>query len=616
MVFLGLDVALVPLSLLFALWVAPLPATTMVGPLASTVAIPYLVIFSGIVFFSLGTHSRQLTEYDAAAFGRVAAAAVCISAGAAVLGMMTGVILPPTMLLMFGMAVFMCIAISRIILLQVVLAIYRRGTNVCRVLIYGAGTTGTQLVQAVRAHHSIEPIAFVDDNSALQGMTVHGLPVLPPVRIPDIVRDMRIHRVLLAVPSLSPPKQARLARRLQKMGLEVQTLPSFSQLIGTEALIDKLETVSAEMFLGRDEVQTSLDQETGTYGGRSVMVSGAGGSIGSELCRQLIATRPRRLVLFEMSEFALFTVDTELSSLARDAGVEIVPVLGSVGDAERVRQVLAREEVEVIVHAAAYKHVRLVEQNPLAGLANNVLGTQVLASEAARAGVERFILISSDKAVRPKGVMGASKRLAELTVQDLASRVPAGEGPVFAMVRFGNVLGSSGSVVPIFDDQIRRGGPVTVTHPDVTRYFMTIQEAVRLVLRAGTMAKGGEVYLLDMGQPVRIRDLAAKAIEAKGYTVRSADNPQGDIEIAYIGLRKGEKLVEELFLDGSQVPTDHRKIYRVEEKVLSEIETAEVIRSLRRAIDAGDRDAALQAVARRLHSFREERERTLAVAES
>ena len=288
------------------------------------------------------------------------------------------------------------------------------------------------------------------------------------------------------------------------------------------------------------------------------MITGAGGSIGSELCRQVLDCRPARLVVFELSELALYNIHSELTGLTDgECSVEIVPVLGSVTDARLVRKVLADNDVQVILHAAAYKHVPMVELNPLAGLANNVLGTHTLAEEAVRAGIERFILVSSDKAVRPTNVMGASKRLAELVIQDQASRVPFGEGPRFSIVRFGNVLGSSGSVVPLFQEQVRRGGPVTVTHENVARFFMTVQEAVNLVLRAGSMTEGGEIYVLEMGKPVPIVNLARQVIESAGYTVRDAKFPDGDIEIEFTGLRPGEKMIDCL-LYTSPSPRDQR----------------------------------------------------------
>jgi FlaA1/EpsC-like NDP-sugar epimerase len=490
---------------------------------------------------------------------------------------------------------------GRAALYQVVTAIYRRAEPRCRVLIYGAGTTGTQLASALRTHEEIDPVAFVDDNISLQGMTLKGLPVFPPARIAELVTQRQIDRVLLAMPSLNQPKQAQIARRLQKMKLEVQALPSFSQLIGKEALIDKLTPVAPQNFLGRKSRTHGLDGACESYATRTVLITGAGGSIGSELCRQVLACRPVRLVLYELSELALYTVHQELTQLTDGSQIELVPVLGSVTDTRQVRQVLAEHDVQVVLHAAAYKHVPLVEANPLVGLENNVFGTQVLAKEAADAGVERFILISSDKAVRPTNVMGASKRLAELVVQDLATRHPK---TVFTIVRFGNVLGSSGSVVPLFQDQISRGGPVTVTDPNVKRFFMTIREAVQLVLTAGAEARDKEIFVLDMGEPVPILHLARQVIESAGYSVRDEDNPDGDIEIEIIGLRPGEKIEEELTLSENLIGTRYPKIFCVREDHLSEIEVAAALRSLRHALVDGDEVAARALINRWVEGYR------------
>ena len=442
----------------------------------------------------------------------------------------------------------------------------------------------------------------MDDNTALHGVMLSGLQVYPPTRIAEIVEQRAIKRVLLAMPSLSPPKQAQIARRLQTMGLEVQTLPSFAQLIGEEALVDKLAVVSPHEFLGRDSRDVPLGDAFSAYVGRSVLVSGAGGSIGSELCRQVLSCRPVRLVLFELSELALYTVDQELRQLLEntDLDVEIIPILGSVTDARQVRKVLVDHDIQVVLHAAAFKHVPLVEVNPLAGLANNVFGTQTLAKEAARTGVERFTLVSSDKAVRPTNIMGASKRLAELVVQDLATR---NQKTVFSMVRFGNVLGSSGSVVPLFQEQISRGGPVTVTDERVSRFFMTIREAVTLVLKAGAAARGGEVFVLDMGEPIPIMQLARQVIESTGYSVRDKSNPDGDIEIEVIGLRPGEKICEELTLTDELVGTKYQKIFCARESGRSELEVASALRGLREAMAASDEDAARKVVGAWVEGF-------------
>ena len=487
---------------------------------------------------------------------------------------------------------------------HVVSAIYSRGKPVRPVLIYGAGTTGTQLAKALKAHDSIEPIAFIDDNPSLQGIRVSGLQVFPPSQLNEIITKRSVSRVLLAMPSASQPKQAQIVRRLQKLGLEVQALPSFAQLVGEEDLFDKLTPVEPNAFLGRNRRDIPLGDAFAAYVERSVMVTGAGGSIGSELCRQVLTCRPTRLVLFELSELALYTIEQEVAQILETADfkVEVVPVLGSITDARLVRQTLRDQEVQVVLHAAAYKHVPLVEANPLTGLANNVFGTQTLAQESIQAGIERFILVSSDKAVRPTNVMGASKRLAELVVQDLAMR---SEETILAMVRFGNVLGSSGSVIPLFHDQITRGGPVTVSDPNVMRFFMTIREAVTLVLKAGAAAEGGEVFVLDMGKPVPILQLARQVIESAGHTVRDKDTPDGDIEIEIIGLRPGEKLCEELTLTDDLVGTKYQKISCAREATLSEIEVASAIRSLQQGIEASDVSATRAVLAKWVEGFAE-----------
>ncbi|AFO93599.1 putative capsular polysaccharide biosynthesis protein (plasmid) [Phaeobacter inhibens DSM 17395] len=562
-IFLTIDLGLIPLALLLTFLVQPLPGSALATLAAMLPVLPYVLAVSAGVALWLG--------------------------------------LPPGTHVVFATTYFLCLLAARAVLYQVVVAIYRRAQPRCRVLIYGAGTTGAQLAQALKAHDGIDPVAFVDDNTSLQGVTLVGLPVFPPARIAEIAEARQIKRVLLAMPSQSQPKQAQIIQRLQRMQLEVQALPSFAQLIGEEALVDKLTPVAPQNFLGRATRDVPLQEASGSYQDRVVLVSGAGGSIGSELCRQVLACRPRKLVLYELSELALYTIHQELEQQVEGTGITLVPVLGSVTDPRQVRMVLAHHGVQVVLHAAAYKHVPLVEANPLPGLANNVFGTQTLARAAARSGVERFILISSDKAVRPTNVMGASKRMAELVVQDLSTRNP---GTVFTMVRFGNVLGSSGSVVPLFQEQISRGGPVTVTDPRVKRYFMTIREAVQLVLQAGAEALGGEVFVLDMGEPISILQLARQVIESAGYSVRDEDHPDGDIAIDIIGLRPGEKMQEELTLSSDLITTRHQKIFCAREAVLSEIEVATLIRGLRQAVAAGDEGVARALIKRWVEGYR------------
>ena len=606
-VFLSLDLLLVPVALWFTYAVQALPATAAETLWRSLPILPYLLALTGGLSWWLGLPRIPLNDYERHAVGLTAGVALMLVGASAATSALAGLALPPGTHVIFGLIYFLVSVAARAVLYQVVSTLYRRATPRRRVLIYGAGTTGTQLAQALRAHDSIDPVAFVDDNSSLQGQMLAGLPVRAPARIEALVRERNIDRVLLAMPSLSQPKQAQIVRRLQRMGLEVQALPSFAQLIGEEALLDKLTPVAPQAFLGRTARESALGPAAESYAGRVVLVSGAGGSIGAELCRQLLNCQPVKLVLYELSELALYTVHQELTQLTEGAAIEIVPVLGSVTDARQVRKVLADQGVQVVLHAAAYKHVPLVEANPLAGLANNVIGTRILAREAAAAGVERFILVSSDKAVRPTNIMGASKRLAELVVQDLATRAGgASGGTVFAMVRFGNVLGSSGSVVPLFQDQISRGGPVTVTDPRVKRFFMTIREAVQLVLKAGSEARGGEVFVLDMGEPVPIMKLARQVIESTGYTVRDADNPEGDIEIEIIGLRPGEKLEEELTLSEDLVGTRYQKIFCAREADLSEIEVAALLRALREALAASDEAAARALIERWVDGYHRE----------
>jgi FlaA1/EpsC-like NDP-sugar epimerase len=465
-----------------------------------------------------------------------------------------------------------------------------------------------QLANALRTDPAVEAVAFVDDNPMMTNMLVAGLPVYSPTRLLDLVRRKNVGRVILAMPSLSQPKQARLAQNLRTLGCEIQTIPSFAQLL-CHGVPHRPRKLAADAFLNRSGLDTEIPGASDTYAGRRVLITGGGGSIGAELCRQILLCRPAALVILEISEVALYEIEAELAgmvrTMAKAAGAgtlpEIVPVLGSVTDPKAVAAALGTHRIEIVLHSAAYKHVPMLERNPIAGLENNVLGTHVLAEASRRAGVARFILISTDKAVRPVGILGASKRLAELVVQDLATR---GGNTRFSMVRFGNVLGSSGSVVPLFEEQIARGGPVTLTDEGVTRYFMTISEAARLVLMAGSFTLGGDVFVLDMGDPVPIRRLARQMIEGAGYTVRDAANPDGDIEIVVTGLRPGEKLYEEMLIGSNVLATPHPKILRAQECGLSEIEVHSALRALRQAVDAADPVAGRAVIARWVEGYR------------
>ncbi len=594
LVFLLVDVLLAPLALACtALLVdaSSVPSDDMaemerVYVLLSLIAAPLSSL--------LGIPNIKLKAYESLSILRTAAFATLLSASLYALCWAMGQNFPLLGVSLFCVIYFAASVGIRLAMLNLYLWVLGWGQKRWRVLIYGAGTTGTQLAAALKSHEQIVVVAFLDDNVALQSMTVAGLRVLSPDRIEHIVRERGIDRVLLAMPSASPPRQAQIARRLQLLGLDVMALPSFAQLVGAEALVDNLAPVEPGQFLGRKQIETLPPDGLAAYAGRNILVTGAGGTIGSELCRQLLSYAPRKLILFEMSELALYDIDRELRARPDADKTELVPLLASITDRRATRSALADHAIEVVLHAAAYKHVPLVEANPVTGMANNVLGTRTLAESANEAGVERFILISTDKAVRPTNIMGASKRLAEMVIQDIAKR---SRKTVFSMVRFVNVLGSSGSVVPLFKEQIAQGGPITLTHDDVTRYFMTIGEAVKLVLLAGSFSQpgapaGGDVFVLDMGKPMRIRDLAEQMVQAAGYTVRDAGNPDGDIEIKMIGLRPGEKLHEELLIGEGLLTTPHTKILRAREISLSELDMAKALQALRNAMATGDPVAA------------------------
>ena len=594
----GNDVFFVPVALVaaFALQSGSLPG----GIVRNWEALLILTALAALISLALGIHRIQLKAYENRAVTMTALHAVLMGVTAAMLDKLAGYGTPLSTFINFTLVYFLLVYSSRLVLLQLLLAIYRKGQEQIRVLIYGAGRTGQQLAAALKTDDSIRPVAFVDDNRSTHSTMVSGLHVFSPLTLSTLIRDKQVRRVLLAMPSVSRTRLAEITRRLQDLGVEVHTLPSFAQLAGTGGpLAQQLKPVPVGKFLGRPSLDNELVGGAELYRGKTVMITGAGGSIGSELCRQALSCAPARLVMVENSELALYTIDKELTALAQRMGVALVPVLASVCDGPAMRQVLTQHAPQIVLHAAAYKHVPMVQKNPLSGFANNVLGTHTLATAAGEAGVERFMLISTDKAVRPKNLMGASKRLAEQVVQDLASRSrKSGPGTIYSMVRFGNVIGSSGSVIPLFQDQIARGGPVTLTHKDVTRYFMTIPEAARLVLVSAGFAQGGDVFVLDMGDPVPIWSLARQMIEAAGLRVRDAANPGGDIEIVLTGLRDGEKLHEELLIGNDQQSTPHPKIMKAREAHLSEIEVAACLRAIRTAVAEADEAALMAAVAR------------------
>jgi len=455
------------------------------------------------------------------------------------------------------------------------------------VIIYGAGEAGAELVRRLQHQGDYFPAAFLDDDKKIQKGSINGIYVYPPSALSQLLETTQAKEVLVAIASTEAEARKRIIEYLEPYSVRVQLIPDLSDLVSGRASVDNTRDVNIEDLLGRDAVEPSPKLLHGCVRNMSVMVTGAGGSIGSELCRQIAQLQPRMLVLLDQSEYALFRIQRDISELCVRNALQVpaVVVLGSVTDAALMRRTLEVYQVETVYHAAAYKHVSLVERNVIQGIKNNTFGTLHAAEAAMDAGVKNFILISTDKAVRTTNMMGASKRIAELVLQAMQD---FSENTKFSMVRFGNVLGSSGSVVPLFTEQIENGGPVTVTHPDVTRYFMTIPEAAQLVLQASSMAQGGDVFLLDMGNSIKILDLAKRMIHLKGYSVRDGSNPEGDIEIQFTGLKSGEKLYEELLIAEASTSTEHRKIMRAEERYIPWAEIRGALNTLKQACDSYD----------------------------
>jgi FlaA1/EpsC-like NDP-sugar epimerase len=499
-----------------------------------------------------------------------------------------GIIQPMLLLLFVGASR----ALARVWLGNQYLSILKHSSRP-KILIYGAGTTGRQLAAAMANSHEMQLAGFIDDDNHLHGHMLNGQPTYNPADLESIATTLNISAVLLAMPNLSRHRRNEILNRIRSAHVAVRTLPSVIDLAKGTVSISDLRELDVDDLLGRDPVAPNQILLAKNIVGKVVLVTGAGGSIGSELCRQILMVNPAKLLLIEQSEFALYAIHQELEEklAAQDAASRpvLVHLLASVQDNDRMREIMSTWHPDTVYHAAAYKHVPLVEHNPAAGIKNNALGTLRIAQAAAENGVTDFVLISTDKAVRPTNVMGASKRLAEMTLQALAAaQTDALGGTKFSMVRFGNVLGSSGSVVPKFRQQIRNGGPITLTHSEVTRYFMTIPEAAQLVIQAGAMAEGGDVFVLDMGQPVKIMDLAQRIVELSGLSVKDEEHPDGDIEIAVTGLRPGEKLYEELLIGDNPKATLHPRIMKAHEDFIPWAELEARLNALEIALNVND----------------------------
>ena len=468
---------------------------------------------------------------------------------------------------------------------------YLKSNNYKNVLVYGAGSAGVQLATALNYSNELNPVAFIDDDSSLLGHQIMGLKIYPSRSLEKVIESMKIQEILLAMPSLTRTRQNEIINYLDSYSLKVRTVPGISELAQGNLKIDDLLAVKIDDLLGRDMIPPNKNYLRLNITNKIVMVTGAGGSIGSELCRQIIKLEPKQIILFDHSEFFLYSVDQDLNEKIGESEIIVTPILGSVLDKVKIEEVCRNFSVQTIYHAAAYKHVPMIELNIFSGIENNVLGTLYCAQAAIAANVEVFVLISTDKAVRPTNIMGATKRFSELILQSLSDNLKNSKIK-FSMVRFGNVLGSSGSVIPLFERQIKNGGPITVTDPEVIRYFMTIPEAAQLVIQAGSMSKtGGDVFILDMGQPIKILDLAIKMIRLSGLEVKDKEHPNGDIEIIFTGLRPGEKLYEELLIGDSVFNTEHELILRSEEEMIAWSELEVILEKLTSSIISRDYQA-------------------------
>jgi FlaA1/EpsC-like NDP-sugar epimerase len=560
----GADTVMMPL----ALWAAlALKTGHPAFSIADWPAYVAVVVVSAPIFVRMGLYRAVIRFLGHKA---VFAVALAILLSGVVLALV-GISFKIAALSLSVVTIYSCIALlyvagSRFVL-RYYLLVHNVQVTVARVAIYGAGEAGARLSTALSTTRAFDPLVFIDDKKSLHGRMVNGIKVYAPERLPMLIKDRNIDRILLALPSLTRRRRREILNELEPLGVHVQTVPEFEQLVTGTATVEDIREVDVSDLLGRDSVPPKAGLFDACIRDRVVMVTGAGGSIGSELCRQIIGLGPRRLVLFEMSELALYNIQREIRTFAdqHSIAVDLVGLIGNAHHKFRMRDILQAYRVQTVYHAAAYKHVPIVEQNVIEGIHNNVISTWYAAEAAHETDVETFVLVSTDKAVNPTNVMGATKRFAEIVLQGLHRR---GSKTRFCMVRFGNVLASSGSVVPLFNEQIKKGGPVTVTHPEVIRYFMTITEAAQLVIQAGSMAEGGDVFVLDMGKPIRIGDLARRMINLMGLTVRDEHHPDGDIEISYTGLRPAEKLYEELLIGNNVTGTEHPMILRAIEHSL------------------------------------------------
>ena len=535
-----------------------------------------------VALFISGVYRFIVRTFNEVFIAKLAFATTLTVVGLYVIAYCTHAFIPTSIPLMFGFMMFAWIWVSRGMIRAIVKSYLQSDVPRKRVAIYGAGYAGQQVAAALYRSNEHLPVFFIDDDASLFGQMMGGLKVYSPAYALKLFAKQQVDEILIALPSVGRVRKSEIVKFLEPAHLKITEIPGLTKLVDGEIRVSDIQEVDIIDLLGRDPVPPIQELLAKNIYNKVVMVTGAGGSIGSELCRQIIKNKPQKLVIYELTEFALYSIDKELKL---NTEIEIVPILGTVLDQPKLERVIEQYQVQTVYHAAAYKHVPLVECNPLAGLKNNSIGTAFSLNAAVKKGVETFVLISTDKAVRPTNVMGASKRMAELYCQAMAE---AQDQTQVSIVRFGNVLGSSGSVVPLFKQQILKGGPITVTHPDVTRYFMTIPEASQLVIQAGALGEGGDVFLLDMGEPVRIQDLARQMISLSGLKVREQDSKTGDIEIQYSGLRPGEKLYEELLIGDNVTQTAHSRIMTANEIMLAWPELEALLQRLALACKESD----------------------------
>ena len=564
------------------------------------------IIVSAVIFLRLGLYRAVIRFMGQQAIWALVTAA---SYSTLVLGatvFLTRADVPRSTPFIYGLLILLGIGGTRLVARGYYQARLRSVSE--NVIIYGAGQSGRQLLNGLHHGEQFHPVAFVDDNPRLQRSVINGLYIARPEDIEQLVLQYDVTQVLLAIPSASPERRKEIINSLVGLPVHVRTVPTINELLAGEASISQIRDIDLDDLLGREPVPPHPELVERCIAGKVVLVTGAGGSIGAELCRQIVVSGPQELILFDNSEYALYRIERELRDTMKQLGVkvELIALLGSVQDQNRLESVYRTFEVHTVYHAAAYKHVPLVEYNIAEGVANNVFGTWYAAEAARKAGVETFVLVSTDKAVRPTNIMGASKRLAEMVLQGLAQEDTRTR---FCMVRFGNVLGSSGSVVPLFRQQIKDGGPLTVTHAEVSRYFMSIAEAAQLVLQAGAMGTGGDVFVLDMGEPVRIVDLAKRMIRLSGHDMKHVIPVGGDIDIEFIGLRPGEKLHEELLLGTKVAGTGHPMIMRAEEECLPFGHIQSLLVTLRDHCDALNCDGISSVLSSAVSGFGDHRVR-------